>query len=118
LDFSEPLFFDKKKGLWLFWLHENGDDEISENDESDEDIDCHNTDNCLTIEETKEFILEEFRSNIPGRQCKQVVFFYQRKNAAKNNKDRSLDTIREPDDFVIYKKGELAEAIRNFIDTP
>lgn len=116
LNFTEPLFFDKKRGLWLFWPSENGADEIAENDKSSEDIDYDNTDDCLTVEATKEFIIEQFRNNITGRECNQVVFFYKRKNVESNYEEGGLDAMRKLDDFIIYEKGDLEKSIIDYIE--
>ncbi len=117
LDFNEPLFFDKKKGLWLSWIgQENEDDESDEvEDIKADDSDYENTDDCLSVDETKAYIIEEFAKNVSGRECNNVVFFYSLKNLEKIYEEGGLKKMRELDGFVIYEKGELAKAIADFI---
>ena len=117
LNFTEPLFFDKKKGLWLWWPSDNGEDEVSEDDESEDDADYDNTDDCLGVDELKAFILDDFQNHILGRDCRSVVFFYARKSVENNYEKGGLEAMRALDDFIIYEKGELAQAIKQFVET-
>lgn len=112
LCFQNPFFFDKEKGLLLSWLNQSKDDEEAE---WAEDTEEDNTDDCLTVVGTQEYMLEAFRKNVPGRECDRVVFFCQRKRVEKNYEEGTLEAMRQMDDFVIYEKGELAKAIREFI---
>lgn len=114
LCFHNPFFFDKEKGLLLSWL---GQDEENEEAEWAEDTEEDNTDDCLTVAGTREYMLEAFRKNVPGRECNRVVFFCQRKRVEKNYEEGTLERMRQLDDFVLYEKGELAKAIREFIET-
>lgn len=102
LDFTEPFFFDDEKKL-LFYM---ADTKHPEEDEEGE---------RFTVEEAKGFILGDFSTNVPNRECKKVVFFYQRKNAERDYKKEGLRAMLELDDFIIYEKGELAGAIGEFI---
>ncbi len=111
LVFVEPFFFDEERGLWLIWP-ENSFEEESE-DIDDEDYE--NTDDCLTVDEAKKYIIERFREDISGRECNRVVFFYSRKNIENNYEEGGLEKMRELDDFIIYEKGELAEAIKKLV---
>ncbi len=113
LCFQNPFFFDKEKGLLLCWLNQNDEGEEAE---WAEDTEEDNTDDCLTVVETQAYMLEEFRKNVPGRECKRVVFFCQRKRVEKNYEEGTLERMRQLDDFVIYEKGKLAKAIREFIE--
>ena len=117
LDFNEPLFFDKKKGLWLSWIgQENEDDERDEAEDIEaDDSDYENTDDCLSVDETKAYIIEEFSKNLPDRKCNDVVFFYSKKNLEKLYEEGGLEAMRGLDGFVIYEKDELAKAISDFI---
>lgn len=72
LNFDEPLFFDSKKGLWLWWPGEKAEEENSENNDNEEDVD--NTDDCLTVEDLKDFLLDEFRNNISGARANKFYF--------------------------------------------
>ena len=116
LVFHEPLFFDEEKGLWLWWPGEKEEEPTTEESENEESYDADNTDDCLTVEDLKEFLLDDFCNHISGRECKKVVFFYSRKNVEKLWK-AGLEKMRELDDFIIYEKGQLAEAIQKMIDT-
>jgi hypothetical protein len=111
LDFSEPFFFDKKKELWLFWPREK------EYEETDDDaIDEENTDDCLTVEDTRELYLGDFSRDVPDRECRRIVFFYRRDLAEKCYGKEGLEKLCELDDFIIYEKRTLADAIRTFIE--
>ena len=116
LIFHEPLFFDEEKGLWLWWPGESETDTTAESDGNEEPIYEDNTDDCFSVEDLKEFLLDDFRNHISGRKCKKVVFFYSRKKVEKLWK-AGLKKMRELDDFVIYEKGQLAQAIQKIIDT-
>ena len=119
LDFTEPIFFDEEKKLFL-WLPGSKDTEEVSYDESDDsqntELDEDNTDQCLTFDGMKELILNQFRDNVPSRECKRIVFFYSRKNAERNYKEEGLNVMRNLDGFIIYEKGELATVIKDFID--
>lgn len=110
LNFSEPFFFDKEKGLWLWWPQQEEDD-----DEDDDDFE--NTDDCLAVEALSEFLLDEFQKNIIGRKCNRIVFFYDRKNVNAFYEPGGLEAMERLDDFVLYEKGELARAIAEFLDS-
>lgn len=69
------------------------------------------------MEEAKAFFLDEFRSSVPERTCNQIVFFYQRKRAERQNGKKGLDAMKTHDCFFLYEKGALAEAIQKFTDT-
>ena len=71
----------------------------------------------MTVEETKELILDGFRNSVPERECHRIVFFYSRKDVLRDYKEEGLNTMRELDDFIIYEKGELAKVIKEFIDS-
>lgn len=107
--FADSFFYDKEKGLLLCWMGEA-------DAEWEEDTDENNTDDCLTVAGTQAHMLQEFRRNVPGRECNRVVFFCQRKQVEKNYEEGGLERMRQLDDFVIYEKGELAKAIREFIE--
>ena len=109
LDFTEPFFFDEEKKLFFYSLEENE----TENDEAEDD---DNGDKRLTLEETKELILGQFRDDVPGRECNRIVFFYSRKIAKRDYNEEGLEIMRTLDDFIIYENGELAKAIEDFID--
>lgn len=115
LVFNEPLFFDKKKGIYLCWIHDEEEEEQPENEEENEDED--NTDDCLTVEETIKYILEEFHNNVSGYMCNRVIFFYKKENVEENYEEGGLEKMLALDDFVVYEKGKLAKAIRDYIES-
>ncbi len=112
LDFTEPFFFHKERKVFLRLPEENESEEAAD-DETSED---ENSDKSLTVEETKELILDDFRNIVPGRECHRIVFFYSRKDTLRDYEEEGLDAMCKLDDFIIYEKGELAKAIKNFID--
>lgn len=113
LVFEEPFFFDKKRGLWLIWPGDTSGEAAEEiGGEDDED-----TDDCLTGYEAKKYITERFREDIPSRECNRVVLFYSRKNVEKNYGNDGLEKMRELEDFIIYEKGELADAIKKVVES-
>ncbi len=116
LVFFEPLFFDKKKGLWFLWMGGNADEAANPEDEGEE-YDEDNTDDCVEAEDAKAVLMEELCNNGSGRKCNRVVFFYQRKRTEKLYGKNGLDAMRDLDGFILYEKGKLAEAIQKFIDT-
>lgn len=112
LDFTEPFFFDEEGKIFLWLPDENGSEETSD----DETSEVENKDKSLTVEETKELILDGFRNSVSGRECHRIVFFYSRKDVLRNYKEEGLNAMCELDDFIIYEKGELAKAIKDFIE--
>ncbi|MBE6531817.1 MAG: hypothetical protein E7679_07030 [Ruminococcaceae bacterium] len=113
LVFEEPFFFDKKRGLWLIWPGNGCDEESEDIDEED----YENTDDCLTVDEAKKYILERFREDVPGLECNRVVLFYSRKNVENHYEQGGLEKMRELDDFIIYDKGELTDAIKKIVES-
>ena len=114
LVFDEPLFFDKKKGIYLCWIRDDEEEEQPETEE--ENVDEDNTDDCLTVEETIKHILWEFHNNVSGYMCNRVVFFYKQEKVEEHYEKGGLEKMLALDDFVVYKKGQLAKAIQNFIE--
>ena len=84
-------------------------------DDNNQDID--DVENCLSVEETKTFVLNNFHNNIKERECKQVVFFYSQKNLEKARGKIALNRMSALNDFVVYKKDTLLQALKEFIDT-
>ena len=113
--FSEPFFFDKQRELWLFWPHsrDENDEEHEEPFDSDE---AENTEDCLTVEQTKAYCIEELRARIPDCICNDVVFFYQSKATEKLYGAAAVEQMRAMEGFVLYKKGELQEALTAYIE--
>ncbi|MBQ8743382.1 MAG: hypothetical protein IJZ03_08445 [Clostridia bacterium] len=114
LVFYEPLFFDREKGIFI--SYPETDDEHCE-DEHDCDNDTENTDDCLSISETSDRIINEFRAVAPDTECDSVVFLYKRKNLETMYAEGALAAAEQLDEFIIYEKGTLETAIRSFIDT-
>lgn len=109
LNFSPPFFFDDKKEEWLFWPHNDGDNE-AENVEIED-----NTDDCLTEAESREYILGQFKEQYPNVACTQMVFFYENKFVKSVYGDLALKKMQQNDSFILYQKGKLKEAIQEFI---
>ena len=112
LDFTEPFFFDEEGKIFLRLPDGNESEETTDDETSEEE----NSDKCLTVEETKELILDGFRNSVPERECHRIVFFYSRKDVLRDYKEEGLNTMRELDDFIIYEKCELANVIKDFIE--
>lgn len=110
LDFTEPLFFDEKKKVWLYWPGNAEEEELAEDDGDNED----STDDCLTVDGVKECMLESFRANVEGRECCRVVVFYDRKKAEKHYGKEAVETL-ENEGCVVYERGELLQAIQSVI---
>ena len=112
LNFSQPFFFDEKKEEWLFWPHNDGDNETEDTEEGEfED----NTDDCLSEEESRKYILEQFNERYPSVACTQMVFFYENKFVKSGYGDLALEKMQQNDSFILYKRGKLKEAIQEFI---
>ena len=112
LNFSQPFFFDDKKEEWLFWPHNDGDNEA----EDAEGVEIEdNTDDCLTEEESREYILGKFKEQYPNVACTQMVFFYENKFVKSVYGDLALEKMQQNDSFILYKRGKLKEAIQEFI---
>ena len=116
--FYSSIFFDKDKKLWLWGPGDKNDEEESPSySHEEDDIEYDNTDDCLSIDELKTFILGEFNNSIKGQECHRVVFFYERKKIEQQYGKEALKIMCELDDFITYEKGELVKAIKEFIDT-
>ena len=115
LNFSEPFFFDKKKELWLCWVDGKNWEEEEERECEESVDDEENTDDCLTVEEAQAYILDEFRTNTGGRECKKVVFFYSKRNVENKYEEGGLEAMQKLEDVIIYEKGRLADSLKEFI---
>ena len=116
--FYPSVFFDKDKKQWLWWPGDKTAEEESQKCEEDEDdLEIENMDDCLSVEELKSFILDEMNNGVPTHKCRRVVFFYEGKKVEREYGKEALEIMGELDDFIIYEKGELAKAIKEFIDT-
>ena len=116
--FYPSVFFNKDKKQWLWWPGDKTAEEESQKCEEDEDdLEIENMDDCLSVEELKSFILDEMNNGVPTHKCRRVVFFYEGKKVEREYGKEALEFMGELDDFIIYEKGELAKAIKEFIDT-
>ncbi len=115
LNFTEPFFFDEQKKTWLLWPgnSENENDEVEDVDV--EHVGEDDTDDCLTAEEAKAFLLDCFRTDVGDRACCRVAVFYERKKAEKNYGKEAVEKIKATEDFVVYERGELLQAIQSVI---
>ena len=112
LNFSQPFFYDDKKESWLFWPGNNDGCEVEETEDSEfED----NTDDCMTEEESREYILGEFNEHYPGVACTKMVFFYENKFVKSVYGEMALKKMQQKNSFILYNRGELKEAIEEFI---
>ena len=109
LDFTEPFFLDED-GLYSVW--NKYETYISEDGTVDED----EGDVRLTIEETKGRILNDFHQCVPEQVCNRVVFFFSHKNIERFCTEKGSDIFRETDGFIVYEKGGLSQAIKDFTD--
>ncbi len=112
LVFHEPLFFDKTRGLWLWWQRPDDTEELVDEEDDDEE----STEDCGSVEELREFLLNDFHDRIAGRVCHRVVFFYEKKRLKKSYESGALKAMQALDDFVIYEKGSLSEAVKTFVE--
>lgn len=115
LNFTEPFFFDEQKKTWLLWPGnaENANDEAEDVDV--EHVGEDDTDDCLTVEEAKVFLLDCFRTDVGDRACCRVAVFYERKKAEKNYGKEAVEKMKATEDFVVYERGELLQAIQSVI---
>ena len=84
-------------------------------DDNSQDID--DVENCLSVEETKAFVLNDFHNNIQERECKQVVFFYSQEKLEKAHGKIALEKMDNLSDFIVYKKDTLLQVLKEFTDT-
>ncbi|MBO7740030.1 MAG: hypothetical protein J6S34_00745 [Clostridia bacterium] len=112
LVFHEPLFFDQTKGLWLWWQGPDNAEELVEDEDEDEESD----EDYASVEELRAFLLNDFHDRIAGRVCRRVVFFYEKKRLKKRCEAGGLEAMQALDDFVIYDKGALSEALKAFVE--
>lgn len=113
LDFTEPFFFDSETSTFTF----NPEEEAEEKTEDDNNQDIDDVENCLSVEETKVFVLNDFYNNIQKRECKQVVFFYSQEKLEKAHGKFALEKMSDLSDFIIYKKDTLLQVLKEFVDT-
>lgn len=121
LNFSHPLFFEKKSGRWLLWAgksddnggEENSDTDVDEQADFDEDEEV-NYDDCLEISDAGAFCAEQFREYFPQRACNRAVFFYEREATKQKYGAAALEILEHTDGFVVYSKKHLRGAIADF----
>ena len=113
LNFSEPFFFDKQKGLWLCWVDGKNWEEEEERECGEDDFE--NTDDCLTVEEVKAMYLDDFHVTVKDKKCSNVVFFYSKRNVENNYEEGGLEAMQKLEDVIIYEKGRLADSLKEFI---
>ena len=113
LDFTEPFFFDPETSTFTF----NPEEKAEEKAEDDNNQDIDDVENCLSVEETKVFVLNDFHNNIQERECKQVVFFYSQEKLEKAHGKFALEKMSDLSDFIVYKKDTLLQVLKEFVDT-
>ena len=114
--FYPSMFFDKDKKQWLWWPGYKNEEESPSYSCEEDDTWCDNTDDCLSIDELKSFIIGEFNNSIKAQECRRVVFLLERKEIERQYGKEAVKIMGELDDFIIYEKGKLANAIKKFID--
>ena len=110
LDFTKPFFFDPETNIFRF----DPEEEAEETTEDEQDIDA--VENCLSVEETKAFVLNDFHNNIQERECKQVVFFYSQEKLEKAHGKIALEKMSDLSDFIVYKKDNLHQVLKEFVE--
>ena len=110
LCFHNPFFFDAEKKEWLLWLGPAHEDAVEDGEVEEDDADS-----CVTVEEWIAEAVENAMRCVPGEQCKNVVFFCERKKQEKNYGIEAVDQMKAMDCFVVYEKGELEQAIINYV---
>ena len=110
-------------GLAIFFLtdSEDGDKKADVKSKSyayeEDGIDYDNTNDYLSVEDLKEFLLVEFNnSSVSSHECHRVVLFYERQKVERNYGKEALGIMRGLDDFIIYEKGELPMATKDFVN--
>lgn len=114
LDFGEPFFFDEEKGVFLC-LPSAREEDNGQTEESTNEDEGGNADACLTVEGTRELILDGFKARFPEKECNRVLFFYSQKSAEKLYKEEGVAAMRSLDGFIIYKKNELLDTLEEFV---
>ena len=113
LDFTEPFFFDPETNTFTF----NPEEEVEEKNEDDNNQDNDDAEKCLSVEETKTFVLNDVHENIQGCECKKVVFLYSQEKLEKAHGKMALEKMGELNDFIVYRKDNLHQVLKEFIDT-
>ena len=100
LDFTEPFFFDPETNTFTFNPEEDNDD----------------VEKSLSVEETKAFVLNDFHQNIQECECKQVVFLYSQEKLEKEHGKMAVEKMGELNDFIVYKKDNLHQVLKEFVE--
>ena len=106
LVFNEPLTFCPALNLWLFFENEYDaanavlNDSVEMGDFMSEP---------LVLEEAKIYLLQQFCEKFSEHKCEKIVFFYE--------KESEKDVPQNSEDFVVYEKDGLGQAIKEFINT-
>ena len=124
LNFSEPFFFDEKEKTFLCLPDADNDDYSDEEEletangaeQGQQEEENNEDEGCLTVEKVKELIFNEIKEKIPERECNKILFFYSQKTAEKMYKVEAIEAMREREDFIVYRKSELADVLRDFIE--
>lgn len=108
LCFSEPMICDADKGIWYSWMDAEIDPGARKRNEK-------YAAECMTVEAAAEDLLQGLKEEHTEHTCNRVAFFFARKSVEGGYTQGSADAMRRLDNFVVYEKGELAKAIREFI---
>ena len=112
LDFTEPFFFDPETNTFTF----NPEEEFEEKNEDDNNQDNDDVEKCLSVEETKAFVLNDFHKNIQECECEQVVFLYSQEKLEKEHGKMAVEKMGELNDFIVYKKDNLHQVLKEFVE--
>lgn len=105
LDFSEPFLYDDESDCWC----------VYPDDEDTEETETNYLDSCLTVEGWKKSRIESFQNSVPDHPCNQIVFFYNINRTKRFYGENALNKLTEDNDFILYEKGNLEEAIIKYI---
>lgn len=105
LDFSQPFLYDDESDCWC----------VYPDDEDTEETETNYLDSCLTVEGWKKSRIESFQNSAPDHPCNQIVFFYNINRTKRFYGENALNKLTEDNDFILYEKGNLEEAIIKYI---
>ena len=109
LDFTEPFFYDPETNSFAF----DPEEEVSEEPEDDQ----NQVPDSLSVEETKALLLRELHSKAPQCECEQVVFLYSQERLKKAHGETAVNAMKELNDFIVYEKNALHQALKEFTNT-
>ena len=109
LDFTEPFFFDSETNSFVFVSEE----EVPEDAENDSST----APNDSSVEEATALLLRELHCKVPQCECKRIVFLYSQERLKKAHGENAVKAMKELNDFIVYEKNALHQALKEFTDT-